>query len=100
MERGDGSIGQPKMDFVGARTLEFCRRWGIMSWVHNAGYNRDYPQDCAWVSSLNGFEFGRNTFRPRRTKKRSLRASIRAESVVRKTSSILCCDASPSRFRK
>jgi 2-polyprenyl-6-methoxyphenol hydroxylase-like FAD-dependent oxidoreductase len=62
VERGDGSITQPKMDFVGARTLEFCRRWGIMSWVHDAGYNRDYPQDCAWVSSLNGFEFGREHF--------------------------------------
>lgn len=62
IEQGDGSISQPKMDFVGVRTMEFCRRWGIVSWVHEAGYNRAYPQDCAWVSSLTGYEFGREPF--------------------------------------
>ena len=62
LEKGDGSITQPKMDFVGARTMEFCRRWGIIPWVHAAGYNRAYPQDCAWVSSLTGWEFGREVF--------------------------------------
>lgn len=62
IERGDGAITQAKMDFVGVRTLEFCRRWGIVPWVHAAGYNRAYPQDCAWVSSLNGYEFGRERF--------------------------------------
>ena len=62
VERGDGGITQPKMDFVGARTMEFCRRWGIVPWVHAAGYNRAYPQDCAWVNSLTGWEFGREPF--------------------------------------
>ncbi len=62
MERGDGRVTQPKMDFVGVRTMEFCRRWGIVPWVHAAGYNRAYPQDCAWVSSLTGHEFGREPF--------------------------------------
>jgi 2-polyprenyl-6-methoxyphenol hydroxylase-like FAD-dependent oxidoreductase len=62
VEKGDGSISQPKMDFVGVRTMEFCRRWGIVPWVHAAGYNRAYPQDCAWVSSLAGYEFGREPF--------------------------------------
>src|SRR2546426_12404817 len=62
VEKGDGSITQPKMDFGGVRTMEFCRRWGIVPWVHEAGYNRSYPQDCAWVSSLTGYEFGREPF--------------------------------------
>jgi 2-polyprenyl-6-methoxyphenol hydroxylase-like FAD-dependent oxidoreductase len=62
VERGDGRVSQPKMDFVGPRTLEFCRRWGILPWVHAAGYNRAYPQDCAWVESLTGYEFGRERF--------------------------------------
>jgi 2-polyprenyl-6-methoxyphenol hydroxylase-like FAD-dependent oxidoreductase len=62
VERGTGAITQAKMDFVGVRTLEFCRRWGVVPWVHAAGYNRAYPQDCAWVSSLNGYEFGREPF--------------------------------------
>lgn len=48
VERGDGMVFQPKMDMVGIRTMEFCRRWGIVDDVENAGYNRDYPQDYAW----------------------------------------------------
>jgi 2-polyprenyl-6-methoxyphenol hydroxylase-like FAD-dependent oxidoreductase len=51
------------MDMVGVRTMEFCRRWGIVDWVEGAGYNRDYPQDYAWVSQLHGgYEFGREVF--------------------------------------
>ena len=59
VERGDGSIFQPKMDMVGVRTMEFCRRWGIVEWVENSPYPRDYPQDNVWVESLTGYEFGR-----------------------------------------
>ena len=62
VEKGDGSVVQPKMDMVGIRAMEFCRRWGIVDWVESAGYNRDYPQDCAWVTDLNGHEFGREPF--------------------------------------
>ncbi|GAA5232450.1 2-polyprenyl-6-methoxyphenol hydroxylase [Verticiella sediminum] len=64
IERTDGTVAQPKMDMVGIRSMEFCRRWGIVPWVHEAGYNRDYPQDCAWVTDLNGYEFGREPFPP------------------------------------
>jgi 2-polyprenyl-6-methoxyphenol hydroxylase-like FAD-dependent oxidoreductase len=43
--------------------MEFCRRWGIVRWVEEAGYNRHYPQDNAWVTSLaNGYELGREPF--------------------------------------
>ena len=62
VERSDGVIQQPRMDMVGIRSMEFCRRWGIVPWVESAGYNRDYPQDCAWVTDLNGYEFGREFF--------------------------------------
>lgn len=63
IEKGDGAIFQPKMDLIGVRTMEFCRRWGIVEWVQDAGYNRDYPQDYAWVSVLHGgYEFGREPF--------------------------------------
>jgi 2-polyprenyl-6-methoxyphenol hydroxylase-like FAD-dependent oxidoreductase len=64
IERGDGEVKQPRMDMVGIRSMEFCRRWGIVPWVESAGYNRDYPQDCAWVTDLNGYEFGREPFPP------------------------------------
>ncbi|WP_414637473.1 FAD-dependent oxidoreductase [Amycolatopsis sp.] len=60
----DGSVFQPKMDMVGIRTMEFCRRWGIVGDVESAGYNRSYVQDCAWVTNLNGYEFGREAFPP------------------------------------
>jgi 2-polyprenyl-6-methoxyphenol hydroxylase-like FAD-dependent oxidoreductase len=59
IEKTDGSIYQPKMDMVGVRTMEFCRRWGIAGWVENSPYPRDYPQDNVWLESLIGFEFGR-----------------------------------------
>ena len=62
VERTDGAIRQAKMDMVGIRTMEFCRRWGLVEAVESAGYNRAYPQDCAWVTSLNGHEFGREHF--------------------------------------
>jgi 2-polyprenyl-6-methoxyphenol hydroxylase-like FAD-dependent oxidoreductase len=59
VEKTDGSIYQPKMDMVGVRTMEFCRRWGIAGWVESSPYPRDYPQDNVWLESLTGFEFGR-----------------------------------------
>jgi 2-polyprenyl-6-methoxyphenol hydroxylase-like FAD-dependent oxidoreductase len=59
IERGDGSIYQPKMDMVGVRTMEFCRRWGIVDWVEGSPYPRDYPQDNVYVTSVVGYELGR-----------------------------------------
>ncbi|HEY9280148.1 MAG TPA: FAD-dependent monooxygenase [Eoetvoesiella sp.] len=62
IEQGDGSIWQPKMDGVGVRTMEFCRRWGIVSDVEASPYKRDYPQDNVYLTSLNGWELGREPF--------------------------------------
>jgi 2-polyprenyl-6-methoxyphenol hydroxylase-like FAD-dependent oxidoreductase len=62
IEKTDGSIEQPKMDIVGPRTMEFCRRWGIADWVRDAPYPGDYPQDCVYVTGLNGYELGRERF--------------------------------------
>ena len=42
--------------------MEFCRRWGIAKWVEEAPYPRDYPQDNVWVTSLTGYELGREPF--------------------------------------
>jgi 2-polyprenyl-6-methoxyphenol hydroxylase-like FAD-dependent oxidoreductase len=62
IEMTDGSIEQPKMDLVGIRTMEFCRRWGILDWVRDAPYPLDYPQDYIYVTGLNGYELGREPF--------------------------------------
>lgn len=59
IDSGNGVIGQPRMDLVGIRTMEFCRRWGIVGDVEAAPYNRDYPQDNVYLTSLNGHELGR-----------------------------------------
>ena len=62
IEQTDGAIEQPKMDLVGVRTMEFCRRWGIADWVRDAAYPPDYPQDYIYLTALNGYEFGREVF--------------------------------------
>jgi 2-polyprenyl-6-methoxyphenol hydroxylase-like FAD-dependent oxidoreductase len=62
IEKTDGAIEQPKMDLIGIRTMEFCRRWGIADWVRDAPYPPDYPQDCVYLTALNGYELGRERF--------------------------------------
>ena len=64
VEKSNGAIYQPKMDFVGVRTMEFCRRWGIVDWVERSPYPRDLRQDYVWVSAVAGWEFGRQPFPP------------------------------------
>ena len=59
VEATDGAIFQPKMDLVGIRTMEFCRRWGIVSAVEGSPYVRSYPQDNIYLTSLSGYELGR-----------------------------------------
>ncbi|GAA4333021.1 FAD-dependent oxidoreductase [Pigmentiphaga soli] len=58
-EQGDGSILQAKMDGVGIRTMEFCRRWGIVGDVESSAYKRDYPQDNVYLTALDGYELER-----------------------------------------
>ena len=62
IEKTDGTIEQPKMDLVGIRTMEFCRRWGILDWVRDAPYPLDYPQDYIYLTGLNSYELGREPF--------------------------------------
>jgi 2-polyprenyl-6-methoxyphenol hydroxylase-like FAD-dependent oxidoreductase len=62
VEQSDGTIVQPRMDMVGIRTMEFCRRWGIVDDVEGAPYPRDYPQDNVYLTSLAGWELGRERF--------------------------------------
>ena len=59
VEQSDGAIFQPKIDLVGIRTMEFCRRWGLVEAVEKTPYDRDYPQDNIYLTSLDGYELGR-----------------------------------------
>lgn len=62
IEQSDGSIYQPRQDLVGIRTMEFCRRWGIVGDVETTPYPRDYPQDNIYIagSLKDGWEIGRH----------------------------------------
>jgi len=62
IEQSDGSIYQPRMDLVGIRTMEFCRRWGLVAAVEASPYPRDYAQDNVYLTSLVGYELGRERF--------------------------------------
>jgi 2-polyprenyl-6-methoxyphenol hydroxylase-like FAD-dependent oxidoreductase len=62
IEQSDGSIYQPRMDLVGVRTMEFCRRWGLVPTVEASPYPRDYAQDNIYLTSLTGYELGRERF--------------------------------------
>ena len=62
VERSDGTIEQPRMDMVGIRTMEHARRWGIVRDVETSPYPRDWPQDNVYVTSLTGWELGRERF--------------------------------------
>src|SRR5579863_7261930 len=62
IEQSDGSIYQPRMDLVGVRTMEFCRRWGLVPAVEGSPYPRDYAQDNVYLTSLTGYELARERF--------------------------------------
>ena len=63
IEKGDGVVIQPKMDMIHVRTMEVCRRWGLVDAVEKAGYNRAHPQDNVWITAMcGGFELGREPF--------------------------------------
>lgn len=66
VEQTDGSIYQPRQDLVGIRTMEFCRRWGIVQDVIDCPYPRDYPQDNIYMAGplVGGWEIGRYAVRP------------------------------------
>ncbi len=57
------------MDLVGVRTMEFCRRWGLVEAVENCPYPPHYRQDYIWATSLTGYEFGRERFTGRADEK-------------------------------
>jgi 2-polyprenyl-6-methoxyphenol hydroxylase-like FAD-dependent oxidoreductase len=79
VERTDGAITQPKMDLIGPRTMEFCRRWGIADQVRDCPYNPDQPQDNVWLESLTGYEFGREVFPSPRDAKPPPQSPVRRE---------------------
>ena len=69
VERRDGSIGHPKMNQVGVRTMEFCRRWGIAQTVREQSIDEDFPRNYHYATAVNGYELARYEFPSRRNTK-------------------------------
>ncbi len=59
VERGDGTVKTPKMNEVNTRSMEFCRRWGIVDRVLETPFPEDWPKDVVFVTTLGGYELGR-----------------------------------------
>jgi 2-polyprenyl-6-methoxyphenol hydroxylase-like FAD-dependent oxidoreductase len=59
IEQGDGSVTNAKFVDINMRTMEFCRRWGIADEIRDKGFDKDYPQDLVFVTSLTGHLLGR-----------------------------------------
>ena len=66
VEQGDGVVKTPKMNEVNTRSMEFCRRWGIVDQVLATPFPPDYPKDVVFVTTLAGYELGRVPRPPRR----------------------------------
>lgn len=61
IEREAGHQVRAKAAVLNERTMELCRRWGIVDRVAGAGFPNDYPADMTFCTSLNGYTLGRET---------------------------------------
>ncbi len=62
VEKGDGLVTLPKMNFVNPRSMEHCRRWGVATKVRTAGWPGDYPQDVSFRTALAGYKIAHLAF--------------------------------------
>lgn len=62
VEQGGGQIRDPRTGVISVRTMEFCRRWGIVDEVRNCGFPDDYALDNVFCTSLTGHELARAPF--------------------------------------
>ncbi|MER5915275.1 FAD-dependent oxidoreductase [Streptomyces sp. NPDC001982] len=62
LEAGDGVIDHPRAGGLSIRTMEFCRRWGIIDEVRNCGFPADYDLDIVFSTGLNGYDLIRERY--------------------------------------
>src|SRR5262249_4150483 len=62
VEQGDGVLDHPKVGFLAVRTMEFCRRWGIVDRVRTCGFPDDYKLDVVYCTSMTGWEIEREPY--------------------------------------
>ena len=61
-ESGDGRVDHPRAGGLSIRTMEFCRRWGVLDEVRNCGFPLDYPLDIVFSTGLDGYELIREPY--------------------------------------
>ncbi len=66
VERRDGTINHPKMNQVGVRTVEFCRRWGISQMVKQSSVPEDFPRSIRFVTAATGYQLAHYDFPARK----------------------------------
>lgn len=59
IERETGRQLRAKAGTLSVRTVEHCRRWGLVERIAKAGFPDDYPGDVVYCTALNGFLIGR-----------------------------------------
>lgn len=60
-EGPDARATHPRMDNVGIRTMEFARRWGLVTPIEQAGFPRDLPMSVVYATGVLGYELARDT---------------------------------------
>ena len=60
IEQGDGVVDHPRLGIILTRTMEFCRRWGIVDRVYNCGFRNSYKLNVVYCTTLAGYLLGRD----------------------------------------
>ena len=69
IDQGDGSIDLPRGAMVSARTMEYCRRWGIADRIKRSGFPDDYNLNMVFCTSLAGHLLARDEYPAERDQK-------------------------------
>ncbi len=62
LESGDGTVDHPRAGGLSIRTMEFCRRWGLIDEVRGCGFPQDYPLDIVFSTGFDGYELVREAY--------------------------------------
>lgn len=60
LEQGDGRVDHPRLGIILTRTMELCRRWGIVDRVYHCGFNNDYHLNVVYCTSMTGYLLGKD----------------------------------------
>jgi 2-polyprenyl-6-methoxyphenol hydroxylase-like FAD-dependent oxidoreductase len=62
IDQSEQDVVLPRASGLSSRTMEFCRRWGVVEDIAKAGFPQDYDLDIVYCTSLTGYELEREPF--------------------------------------